>query len=85
MNIFERIIEDKKRFSIVKKIFYVSLVVFALLELVVKALHLAHTHFPLEDIPAFGSIFGFVTCVVLILFAKFIGHIWLMKKEDYYD
>lgn len=85
MNIFERILENPKKFSMVKKIFYAALIIFALAELAVSLLHLGHGHFSFEALPAFGSIFGFITCVLIILVSKFIGHLWLMKKEDYYD
>lgn len=85
MNIFERTLENPKKFSIVKTIFYIALVIFALSEILVSVLHLGHGHFSFEALPAFGSIFGFVTCILIILASKFIGHLWLMKKEDYYD
>lgn len=85
MNIFERILENPKKFSIVKIIFYAALIIFALSEVLVNVLHLGHGHFSFEALPAFGSIFGFITCILIILASKFIGHLWLMKKEDYYD
>lgn len=85
MNIFERILEDPKRFSIAKKICYAILVLIVLLEIAVNLLHLGHGHFWFEGLPAFGSIYGFISCVLIIIVSKFIGHYWLMKKEDYYD
>ena len=86
MNIFERNREDKKRFKLIKKIFYITLAVIALAEIaVVYVFHLGHGHFRFENLPAFGSIYGFISCVLIIVISKFIGHLWLMKKEDYYD
>ncbi|MBI5179955.1 MAG: hypothetical protein HZA05_00970 [Nitrospirae bacterium] len=86
MNIFEKILEDPKRFRTAKIIFYISLAVILLIEIaVVYVLHLGHGHFWFEDLPAFGSIYGFISCVLIIVVSKFIGHHWLMKKEDYYN
>lgn len=42
-------------------------------------------HFWWQTIPVFDVFFGFFGCIVIILFSKWIGHIWLMKDEDYYD
>jgi len=41
-------------------------------------LHITH------EIPAFSATFGFVGCIALIYFSKFIGK-FITKKEDYYD
>ncbi|MCI0469296.1 MAG: hypothetical protein L0Y62_04435 [Nitrospirae bacterium] len=86
MNIFERILEDPVRFRIAKRIFYIGLALIALSEiLAIYVFHLGHGHFWFEDFPAFGSIYGFISCVLIIVVSKIIGHIWLMKREDYYD
>ncbi|MEK6672403.1 MAG: hypothetical protein AABY42_02875 [Nitrospirota bacterium] len=85
MNIFEKILENPKNFSVVKKLFYAALVVIILIEIAVSLLHLSHGHFSFDALPGFGSIYGFVSCVIIIVVSKFIGHLWLMKKEGYYD
>lgn len=86
MNIFERNLEDPKRFKIIKKIFYISLGLIALIEIaVVYLFHLGHGYFWFENLPAFGSIYGFISCVLIIVVSKLLGKKWLMKKEDYYD
>jgi len=74
------------RFKKVKKIFYISLILMALIEVaIVYVFHLGHGYFWFEGIPAFGSIYGFISCALIIIVSKFLGHHWLMKKEDYYD
>ncbi len=41
-------------------------------------------HFGFDGFFGFYAILGFVSCVVLILFAKLVG--WVLKvEEDYYD
>lgn len=85
MNIFEKILENPKNFSVVKKLFYAALVVIMLIDIAVSLLHLGHGHFSIDSMPGFGSIYGFISCVIIIIVSKFIGHLWLMKKEDYYD
>ena len=44
-----------------------------------------HAHFWFEDLPAWGSIYGLVSCVVIIVVSKLLGKLWLMRREDYYD
>lgn len=36
-------------------------------------------------IPAFFALFGFIGCLVIIVFAKSLGKLFLRKKGDYYD
>ena len=45
-----------------------------------------HAHYFWDKLPGWGALYGFVSCVVIILVSKFIGHQGgIMKKEDYYD
>ena len=86
MNIFEKILEDPVRFKRLKRVGLASLAVFFLLEiLVVNVLHLGHPHFRFEKLPGFGSLYGLISCVLIIVVSKLIGKLWLMRPEDYYD
>lgn len=86
MSILEKILEDPERFKRLKRAGIVSLVVFVVLEiLVVNVLHLGHPHFDFEKLPAFGSLYGLVSCVLIIVVSKLLGKLWLMRREDYYD
>ncbi|MEK6693007.1 MAG: hypothetical protein AABY44_06235 [Nitrospirota bacterium] len=86
MNIFEKILEIPDNFKIAKKIFYICLILIALIEIaVVYLFHLGHGHFWFENLPAFGTTYGFISCILIIVVSKFLGKKWLMKKEDYYD
>lgn len=86
MNIFERCLEDPVRFRKIKRIGYAGLVAIALGEIAVThVLHLGHGHFWFEGLPAWGSGYGLISCVLIVVVSKFLGHRWLMKKEDYYD
>ena len=44
-----------------------------------------HAEFWFEKLPGFWSLFGFLACVVIILFSKWFGHLGIMTREDYYD
>ena len=44
-----------------------------------------HPHFWWQKIPVYDAIFGFIGCIAIILFSKWLGHAWLMKDEDFYD
>jgi hypothetical protein len=42
------------------------------------------THYAWEQAPAFYAVFGFVSCVFLVIAAKGLRRL-LMRDEDYYD
>jgi len=88
VNFIERHLKDPIRFARIKYWFYLSLAVVVLSEIVALIYGLIfgmHPHFWFEWIPAWGSLYGFVSCAVIIIVSKFIGKKWLMRREDYYD
>lgn len=65
---------------------YGCLAVLAVTEAIApRFLYPDHAHFAFEDWPAFGSIYGFLSCVVIILVSKLLGKLWLMRSESYYE
>jgi hypothetical protein len=69
-----------------KRWFYASLVLLALTEIAWPLIFNAgHAHFWFEDIPAWGSTFGLVACVAIIIASKLLGKLWLTRPENYYD
>jgi hypothetical protein len=44
-----------------------------------------HPVFVTDKIPGFWSVWGLVGAWVLTRVCKGLGHLWLMKDEDYYD
>ena len=69
-----------------KRWFYACLAAIAIGEVVIpRLLHADHAHFWFEDLPAWGSIYGLISCVLIILGSKLLGKLWLMRREDYYD
>ncbi len=86
MNFLEKRLEDPVRFARIKRWFYVGLAVVALAEIVLP--HVFHGddhHFSFESLPAWGSIYGLVSCAAIIVVSKLIGKVWLMRREDHYD
>lgn len=48
--------------------------------------HRAHPIYIWDKIPGWGAFYGFVSCVVIIIVSKFLGHQGgIMQSEDYYD
>ena len=43
-----------------------------------------HAYHPLEEIPGFYAIYGFVACVLLVLLAKEMRKV-LIRRENYYE
>ena len=38
-----------------------------------------------ETVPVFWTVFGFLGCVLLVVFSKGFGHLGVSEREDYYD
>ena len=80
MNLIDMI--DKLSTKIVKKIAYGMLVLLILEDFIIPRHEI---HFFGDKIPGFWSLFGFISCVLIIVVSKWIGHHWLVRDEDYYD
>tara|TARA_B100000378_G_scaffold265691_1_gene250415 strand:- start:91 stop:336 length:246 start_codon:yes stop_codon:yes gene_type:complete len=80
MNLIDII--DKLSTKIVKKIAYGMLVLLILADFIIPRHEI---HFFGDKIPGFWSLFGFISCVLIIVVSKWIGHHWLVRDEDYYD
>ena len=86
MNFLQRQLEDPVRFNRIKRGFYIGLIVVVLAEIVLpRIFHGDHPHFWFESFPAWGSLYGLISCVAIIVVSKFLGKVWLMRQEDYYD
>ena len=86
MNFLEKQLEDPVRFARIRRGFYVGLAVVALAEIVLpRIFHGGPHHFSFESFPAWGSIYGLLSCAVIIVGSKLIGKAWLMRREDHYD
>lgn len=75
-------LENPENIKKLGKLFYISL---ALVFAVDFFVHREHVFFPWERIPGFSSVYGLISCILIILVSKALGHKWLVKKEDYYD
>ena len=86
MNFLERQLEDPVRFRRLKIAFYVALALIALAEIALpRLMHAEEAELWFENLPAWESVYGLISCVVIIVGSKLIGKAWLMKREDYYD
>lgn len=86
MSFLERQLEDPVRLRRIRRGFYVVLALVALAEILLPlAFGDGHPHFSFERFPAWGSLYGLVSCVAIIVLSKLIGKAWLMRSEDYYD
>ena len=67
----------------IKKLIVFSLIILGLL-IFIEFFIILHPHFDVERIFEFHAIFGFLSCVALIIFAKLLGFL-IKRKDDYYD
>ncbi len=85
MSFLERQLEDPVRFARLKRWFYVGLAVVVLAEVVLPLVFPGHAHFAFESFPAWGALYGLISCVAIIVVSKLIGKLFLMRREDHYD
>jgi hypothetical protein len=86
MTFLETELEDPVRFRRLRRWFYASLAALAASEVVLpRVVGADEAHFWFEDVPPWGSVFGFVACVAIIVASKLLGKLWLTRPENYYD
>ena len=44
-----------------------------------------YSHFFWDDIPGFNAVYGLISCVLIVVISKALGHYWLERSEDYYN
>jgi len=82
----EKHLEDPVRLARVKRRFYAGLAALVVVETAAPlVLYPDHAHFWFEDLPAWGSIYGLVSCVAIVVLSKILGKLWLMRRETHYD
>ena len=80
MNLIDII--EKLRTKTVKKLAYGILVLLVAADFIIPRHEI---HFFGDKIPGFWSLFGFISCALIIVVSKWLGHHWLMQDENYYD
>jgi hypothetical protein len=86
MTFLEEQLEDPVRLKRLSRGLYAGLLVIALAEVALPYLvGTDHAHFSFEDLPAWGSLYGLVSCVAIIVVSKLLGKLWLSRPENYYD
>ncbi len=45
----------------------------------------AYIRYPWDRLGGFGALYGFISCVLIIVVSKALGYAFLYKPEDYYD
>ena len=69
--------------SSIKKLWIGSGIVLAL-TVVAEFFVKLHPHFEVESYFGFHAVYGFLACVVMVVFAKGLGYL-IKRKDDYYD
>ena len=77
--ILENLVKNTKT---LKRIAYVILVLTVALDFFIPR---HHVHFFWDEIPGFSAVYGFISCILIIIVSKTLGHYWLSRPEDYYD
>jgi hypothetical protein len=74
---------DGKHASQRRRLLYLVLILIVIPDFLVVR---EHAEYWWERLPGWSAVYGFCSCVLLILVSKFLGHQGgLMRREDYYD
>ncbi len=73
-------LDQPENIRLVKRIGYLLLAFSVIAQVVVHM----HSHFMIDSWFGFYAVYGFLTCVAMVLFAKLLG-VWLKRPDDYYD
>ncbi len=71
----------RKEAGLLKKLFYLFLLVLVVFDLFLPR---GHAHFFVDKMPAFWTLFTVIGCFLLAKFSKGMSHTILGKKEDFY-
>ncbi len=67
----------------IKKAQIVFCLVLLLLVIADFFVHKEHAVLPFESIPGFYAVFGLLATLLIIGVSKLLGHLFIMRKEDY--
>ena len=73
-------LDEKKNVSLLIRALVLCCGLLLVLDFVLHR-HISH---PIEKLPGFYPLYGFVGCVLLVIIAKWL-RLWLMRDEDYYS
>ncbi len=62
-----------------------ALVTMALLVVADFATEPSYQRYPWDGLGGFGALYGFASCVVIIIVSKALGYAFLYRSDDYYD
>jgi hypothetical protein len=65
----------------VKKLWWAGSIVLAL-TVIAQLLIPVKGYFTVDSWPAFGAVFGFFSCLIMVLMSKVLG--WILKREESY-
>ena len=85
MSFLERQLEDPVRFARLKRWSTFGLGIVLAAEIALPLVFPGHPHFGFERVPGFASLYGLVSCVLIIVVSKFLGKLFLMRREDHHD
>ncbi len=64
--------------------FWIAGIVVLMLTILAESLIELHTEFPIADWFGFNAVYGFMSCVAMIIIAKLLG-VFIKRRDDYYD
>jgi hypothetical protein len=86
VTLLEKILEDPVRSRWMRRCCYGALAALVLAEGAAPVLfYRDRAHFWFEDLPAWGAVYGLVSCAAIIVVSKLLGKLWLVRREHYYD
>lgn len=74
----------RQRWPLLVRLFTVLLFLLVLIDAVPFLVDKEKAHTAMESIPGFWSLFGFLSCILIVYISKFLGKLGLLQGEDFY-
>ncbi len=78
-------LEKPENIAKMKKYCYIFMGLLLIIDVVYRFVGHPHIHFWGDKIPGFYALYGFIACYLILVVSKWIGQVWLLRSEDYYD
>lgn len=85
MNIIQILEALNRRWKLLVRLFLLVLAVLVVIDAIPALVDKEKAHTTMELLPGFWSLYGFISCVVIVYVSKWFGDIGIMRREDFYN
>ncbi|MDO3378314.1 hypothetical protein [Geoalkalibacter halelectricus] len=85
MNLVQMLEALNQRWKLLVRLFLLVLALLVVIDAIPALVDKEKAHTAMELLPGFWSVYGFISCVLIVYVSKWFGDIGIMRREDFYD